>query len=354
MPNLSSVTTNLFTTADETYADNLSSSILATAATVPVNSIGRYTAGQQAVITVEPGTSNQATFTGTVSGNSFINCIWTEGNLTVGHAGGKAVVDYDSATHFAMLTKAVAKEHNVNGTHGAITPTSISVNSQTWASLVTGWLEATETWTYASASTFTIPGDVTTKYTVGTKIRFSQLATTKYFYVASSSFSTPNTTVTIMLTSDNTLTNNTITLPFYSYSGNAVGFPSRMNFVPAITGQSGGTISMCAYTVANRQLTLYLRYTPGGANISGAVTVSLPATMSSTLATVDAIVIGNVGFYDNSATSDYSGAARWATNTTLALWYIDATVNKLGALSATVPFTWATSDQINAMVTVPL
>lgn len=135
MPNLTAVTDNLYATIDEVYSNNLSSTILALATTVPVNSVGSYANDDQVVITVEPGTTNQATFTGTVSGSAFINCIWTEGNLAVGHSSGKTVVDYDSATHTAMLIKAVAKEHNPDGTHGNIHADSIMAPLATITSL---------------------------------------------------------------------------------------------------------------------------------------------------------------------------------------------------------------------------
>lgn len=99
---------NLIPTASETFTDNLSASIAAGAATVLVNSAAEYVDGDIVVLTVEPGTINEATFTGTKSGNSFLNCKWTEGNVGVGHAGGAIIIDYDSATHFNMLAKAVS------------------------------------------------------------------------------------------------------------------------------------------------------------------------------------------------------------------------------------------------------
>lgn len=355
MPDLTSVTDNYFTQTDETYADNLSSSILVLAATVPVNGVGNYTDGQQVVITVEPGTSNQATFTGTVSGNSFINCVWTEGNLAIGHANGKAVVDYDSATHFQMLTKGVQVEHDHDGTHGSITPTAVSVSGQTWASMITGWLEGTVTWTYASATTFTMTGDFTTTYKVGTKLRLVQSSTTKYFYVSSSSYSAPTTTVTIMLTSDYTLANATISSPFYSFEPTPVGFPSVLNFTPTLVNLSGGTVTYCYYSVSNKKLFYSFRYSLAGAGVAGAVTTTIPSPALSTNNSLKDVVNASVGIYDDSATGDYLGAVRWSSGTTVfGIWYVDATANKLVALSSTVPFTFANLDTISVSAIIPL
>ena len=37
-----------------------------------------------------------------------------------------------------------------------------------------GWVPADETWTYVSATTFTVAANVTEKYPTGTKIRYKQ------------------------------------------------------------------------------------------------------------------------------------------------------------------------------------
>lgn len=117
MADLSLVTTNFFPTASETFTDNLSGSISAGAGTVPVNSAVEYANGAVVVLTVEPGTANEATFIGVKdTTNQFINCIWTEGNTGVGHANGVTIIDYDSATHFDALSKGVQQTHNQNGT----------------------------------------------------------------------------------------------------------------------------------------------------------------------------------------------------------------------------------------------
>lgn len=62
------------------------------------------------------------------------------------------------------------------------------------------WRDFGHTVTYASATTFTIPTDVTAIYTANRPIRCTD-ATTLYGYVSSSSYSAPNTTVTVTLDS---------------------------------------------------------------------------------------------------------------------------------------------------------
>ena len=84
-----------------------------------------------------------------------------------------------------------------------------------------GWIPSGEAWTYASAMTFTVSGDQTSKYTKGTKIKLTN-STTKYFYVVSSSYSDPNTTV--IVTGETDLADAAITAPYYSYADCPQGF----------------------------------------------------------------------------------------------------------------------------------
>ena len=116
MANLSSVNTNFFATASETFSNNLSSSISSGATIVPVNNASAYTTGDIVVLTVDPGTSDEATFIGKKdTGNQFIDCIWTEGNTGVGHSAGAAIIDYTAATHQAALVKGIKKFANQDG-----------------------------------------------------------------------------------------------------------------------------------------------------------------------------------------------------------------------------------------------
>ena len=110
--------TSLLATASETYTNNLSASISAGAGTVPVNANTEYTDGQVAVLTVDAGTASEATFTGIKASTParFTNCVWTEGNTGVGHSSGATIVDYDSATHFNMLSTNVQAHANQDGT----------------------------------------------------------------------------------------------------------------------------------------------------------------------------------------------------------------------------------------------
>lgn len=90
-----------------------------------------------------------------------------------------------------------------------------------------GWISAGETWTYASATTFTISGDKTGKYSVGMKIKLTQTSA-KYFYISAISYSSPNTTITVNGMGLYTVANATITSPYYSTVHSPQSFPIKM------------------------------------------------------------------------------------------------------------------------------
>ena len=79
-----------------------------------------------------------------------------------------------------------------------------------------GWI-AGETWTYASATTFTVSGDVSAKYFAGVKSKLTQ-TTVKYFAVVSSSYAAPNTTVTIFSPAADTFANAAVSNNYYSHA----------------------------------------------------------------------------------------------------------------------------------------
>jgi hypothetical protein len=91
-----------------------------------------------------------------------------------------------------------------------------------------GWIDANETWTYASADdptyTFTISGDLSSKYSAGMRIKLTQ-TTAKYFIITKVAYSSPNTTITVYGGTDYDLANAAITSPYYSMVKAPQGFP---------------------------------------------------------------------------------------------------------------------------------
>jgi hypothetical protein len=86
----------------------------------------------------------------------------------------------------------------------------------------TGWNPANETWTYASAATFTVASDVRTKYQKGDKFKLTSNGTVLYGYILSVTYSAPNSTVTVV---GNALTNFAYTNNYFSKASTPQDFP---------------------------------------------------------------------------------------------------------------------------------
>lgn len=84
-------------------------------------------------------------------------------------------------------------------------------------------------------------------------------------------------------------------------------------------------------------------------SISGAVSVSLPVTRATYAGTAGLTALGLARFFDTSGGAASEGAAMNVSTTTVRLqvWKSDGTYLTSADLSSTVPFTWATGDEIN-------
>jgi hypothetical protein len=108
----------------------------------------------------------------------------------------------------------------------------------------TGWVEVADTWTYASASTITIPSDGTVTYRRDMKIRWKQGGGYKYAVPKT----VAATLITIIVNTDYTVANSAITDVAYSFMEAPYGFPNKFNFTSTIT-YTGGTTDPTSNTV---------------------------------------------------------------------------------------------------------
>lgn len=181
-----------------------------------------------------------------------------------------------------------------------------------------GWTAVTDTWTYASASTFTIAGvDRTAVFTKGTRLKFTQ-TTVKYAVVVASSFST-NTTVTIAVNTDYTIANAAITAPYYSYQASPAGYPLFFNWTPTFSASGSMTtasanITHAMYSITGGLLTASVKWqlTTGG-TASTYVYFTYPVIPSTTVG--DYSTIGNCSTDTNAGVLGAIGYSR--TNTKL-------------------------------------
>jgi hypothetical protein len=153
-----------------------------------------------------------------------------------------------------------------------------------------GWqFDGDQTWTYASASSFTVSGDQTAAFTSGTRIKLTQSSTVEYFVVTSSSYSSPNTTVNITGGSDYTLANSAISANFHSYAANPQGYPTWFNFAPATTGITGGS-EAGRFNIIVKQVTIM--YYASSTSSSTGKTFTLPVAASSGASTFNIVSMG--------------------------------------------------------------
>ncbi len=163
---------------------------------------------------------------------------------------------------------------------GWVTPATVSTD---------GWTDhSAYTWTYASASTFTIAGvDLTTTFTKGTRLKFTQ-TTVKYAVVVSSSFST-DTTVTIAVNTDYTIANAAISANYYSYQATPQGYPIYFNKTDVTVKGSGGSIGTFAETAkiyrfsitGNMMYIIFKTSVTNNGSWTGNLTLPIPVTAAS-------------------------------------------------------------------------
>lgn len=154
-----------------------------------------------------------------------------------------------------------------------------------------GWTSSSDTWVYASASTFTIAGvDRTSIYTKGTRLKFTN-STLKYAVVVASAFST-DTTVTIAVNTDYVIANAAISSPSYSYQLSPQGYPTTFAFSPTINGATG-TIG----TFATSGLTAYYSITGNLCNYFFEATVSNVGSWTSTIRVTTPVTPSTTSFY---------------------------------------------------------
>lgn len=148
-----------------------------------------------------------------------------------------------------------------------------------------GWLNANETWTYATATTITVPTNATTKYQKGDKIKLTQ-TTVKYFYIVA----VAATTLTITGGSDYTLADAAISANYYSKAENPQGFPTWFNYTPTTYTWEGTTAPSGTPTYRARRfwvkgnvchVEIYEAGYTAGTAITG-VDITCPITPSST------------------------------------------------------------------------
>lgn len=135
-----------------------------------------------------------------------------------------------------------------------------------------GWQPAAGTWTYASATTITVPSGAASLYQKGDKIKLTQTSD-KYFYIVS----VADELLTVTGGSDYTVANAAITAPYYSKIENPQGFPAKFSFTSTVGGFSDYASNTIYFKIKGSIITVY-NASAAGTSDATTVTFSLPVT----------------------------------------------------------------------------
>ncbi len=380
--------------------------------TIPLSSAANLDNGDAYIFVVNRVTSagvknelsEMETGIGVLSGTNFVNCVRGQEGTAQAWEAGTVVEILFTASHWNKLIEWAESEHKQDGSHsditadsvissgaiegaslelasgatvtsvkdeddmasnsatalatqqsikayvdsGTVTMTNKTLTSPVLQGDVSGWTGSTDTWTYASASTFTIAGvDRTTTYTKGTRLKFTQ-TTVKYAVVVSSSFST-NTTVTIAVNNDYTIANAAITSPYYSYQANPQGYPSHFTYTPTLTNITIGNGTATGRYAQIGSLAFF------SFNLTCGSTTSMGTNPIFTVPVVpkysNSIVIASL-LLDSGTASYFSTSVNESVGTKENVYtYVHAASGSYATynlVTATVPFTWTTNDRLSA------
>jgi hypothetical protein len=229
-------------------------------------------------------------------------------------------------------------------------------NNYSLTELLTGWIPGNATWTYASATTFTVSGDKTDVFVPGTRIKLTQ-TTAKYFVVLSSTYGAPNTTVTITAGTSYTLANAAITSPFFSRLSAPPGWPRNFIYTPAFTGTGvsigDATVTTTFMIGADGWVDVSIRVAYGTTTSFGtaSLSISLPATVASS----PALDYFSVAHLRDVGVNNYDRGAQIQAGATLVYLFnqFDSATN-VSIIHATTPFAWGSGDTLQFSARYPI
>lgn len=202
-----------------------------------------------------------------------------------------------------------------------------------------GWIPAAATWTYESATTFTVAGNYSTILTKGMKFKLTANSVVLQGYILSATYSSPNTTVTVI---GNPLTNHTFTDNYYSVASVPAGFTDWYDY----TTTTGGLITTTGTIVSK------VKFSGKTESIEGSFTLgassAITGSVSFTIPVASVLPQLVDCWLQDSGTNTYKGIATISGSTvTIYAEKTNAETASVLALSSTVPFTWAVNDFIS-------
>jgi hypothetical protein len=171
--------------------------------------------------------------------------------------------DYIASSYFgsACYPAAVRKLLGLGASGDLVLPAKLAVdtiNEKTGAAGVTidglllkdgqvgpwdGWMSANEAWSYASATTITVPAGAASKYQKGDKIKYTAGGVIHYHYI----ITVADTLLTVV---GDAVHNDTMTLNCYSRQTDPIGFPTWFDYTPSYAGTESMTYASVTTNLA--------------------------------------------------------------------------------------------------------
>lgn len=347
MSDVSSVV-NYFPTVNEGFTTTVGvGGVLSAGTAIPLTSTSGLTNGSIFVGIIEPGEVKEQTFTGTVDvgGSQITGVKWTRGT-NVDHLAGAAIVDYVTGTAVNMMDKGILTVISQTGglKSGLAIPTP-TITTPVLQGTVDGWIGANESWTYASATTITVPSDATTKYDVGDYIKLTQSAAIKYFVVTA----VATTLLTVVGLAGVTVANAAITLPAYSKQTPHLLSQDWQTWTPTYTNISvGNGTALAHYRRYGKLVIVRFVFVLGSTSTIGtAPTFTLPVEAAAIYSATNKIQVGT-GFADDNGVAGYQLAISLRATTTPTIEAMTANTTYVNQVPVTssVPFGWGTTDSM--------
>ena len=291
-------------------------------------------------------TGNYEGIVGVVSGSNLIDCIRGVEGTAQAWTGGTVVEVLHTASNINELIDGILAEHNQDGTHkdtlvtslkatgaeittgtedakivtpkaladaglvkdtdgtlaansdskiasqkavktyvdsGTVTMTNKTLTSPVFNGNVDGWISANETWTYASATTITVPSGAVSKYNKGDKFKVTSNGSILQGYIV-------GIADTLLTVAGDTLTNYTFTNNYYSHASSPLGFPTHFSCNNPVwdtaniddgSGNQPGADS-CYFNISGGLLSLFARTASSGvykAGTGGVIRFTLPSNL---------------------------------------------------------------------------
>lgn len=295
---------------------------------------------------IDPTTA--VNFYGHLSGSDLEIDGFLAGSVDAGNAVGDVVVIRPNTFWADLIAATLIALPGGNIVDGSIEGPKLA------ADVLAGWIDANESWAYASATTITVPAGAASKYSIGDKIKLTQ-TTVKYFYVIGVS----DTLLTVTGGSDYTVADAAITSPFYSKALSPVGFPQWFTYTPTMDA-SGGSFALGngsltgKFQLVGKTCHMTLEYAHGSSGVnagSGYWRWTMPIVPYETALTISNISAGSAYIEDFGSVA-YHGTVKFSGyNTGTKLLEIIISNNasipsQAGRLTGTSPFTFASQDFI--------